>query len=221
MRAYVACLLALLLTAPALAQAPGGYRPEDVPEQVPQEEVEKRVKAILDASPTRTVELDGVAKLTYRPLPTDVHAVAVEFAKTLNSKQVPRGVAPEVYVRQYEPQIGRLLDEAFANVGTFEALAPLEHKRKAIPVGEWTLGIAFRKDRPVAFVLQGEGLNRNKPLGLKLKLKRAEGEDTGKLILALVEPEEQDEGEFEFTLTATLRGALAAAKDPFEKVLDE
>ena len=221
MRIQVACLLAFTLFTPAFGQAGSGYQPQDVPQQVPQEEVAKRVQAILEASPEQTLELSGVAKLTYKQLPTDVHAVAVEFAKTLTSKQLPRGIAPEIYVRQYEPQIARVLDEAFAKVGTLEALAPLQIQRKALPVGEHSVGIALRDERPVAFVLQSEAFNRGKPLGIKLKLKRAEGEDTGKLILTLVEPEEQKPGAFEFTLHATLRGAVAEAKKPFEHVLDE
>jgi hypothetical protein len=219
MRAQTALFLALALVTPAAAQG-GGYSPQDVPEQVPQEEVAKRVAKILDASPEATVEIDGVAKLTYRQIPTDVHAVAVEFAKTLSSNQVPRGIDRDVYVRQYEPQIGRLLEERFVSVGTFEALAPLEIRRKDIPVGEYGLGLAFRKDRPVAFVLTGDDLPKGKPLALKLKLSRAD-EDTGALKLELLAPEEQEAGELEFQLQATLRGALARTKKSFEQVISE
>lgn len=211
----LAVLSVLLLAAPAAAQA---NRIPDLPRT---EEILKKVGELLDEAPEEKVEVEGVAKLTYRKLPLDVHAVALKFGATLSGSQQPSEPL-ERYVRQFEGRIGPLLDQRLAEVGQLEVTAPLELKGKTIPAGTYKVGVALDGGRPAALILSGEALNKGKPFPVKLKPRRLEGEQDpdGALKLQLAEPPAKDEKKPApkkpeprgLDLVVTLRNQEAAAR---------
>ena len=183
--AQLACAVAAL-TAPALAQQ------NQLPDLPRTEEIVKKTKEVLDGSPDEVVEVAGVAKLTYKRLPLDVHAVALLFGATLDGTQKPREPL-ERYVRQFEARIGPVVDEELGDVGELEVLVPLSVKGKALPVGKYRVGVALENGRPAAVVLKSAD-PKAKPIVVKLKARRPAGEpeENGALRLRLVEPPAKD-----------------------------
>lgn len=186
-RALVTLAALAALAGPAAAQA---NRIPDLPRP---EEVVERTNAILDESPEERVEVEGVARLTYKRLPLDVRAVALKFGATLSGAQAPSEPLDR-YVRQFEGRIATILDQRLADVGQLEVLAPLELKGKTIPPGTYRVGIGLEGGRPAALILQGEALPRGRPVPVKLKARRPEGEPEadGALRLRLAEPPAKD-----------------------------
>lgn len=184
--ALTACAVALL-AAPALGQQ------NQIPDLPRTEEIVARTKEVLDGSPEEVLEVPGVAKLTYKRMPLDVHAVALLYGETLSGSQKPTETL-ERYVRQFEARIAPVIDEKLGDVGELEVLVPLSVKGKTIPVGKFRVGIALENGRPAAVVVKGDALPKGKPVVIKLKARRPEGEPEkdGALRLRLVEPPAKD-----------------------------
>jgi hypothetical protein len=205
----------LLLAAGAPA-ARAQVRPEDVPEMPRPAEITERVNKLLDELPEEHVEVAGVARLTYRKVPLDVHAVALKFGETLEGRQSPRGMPLDRYVRQFEGTIQEVLDARLADVGTLEALVDLKVKGKTIPVGTYHVGIACRGGRPAALVVLGDALPHRRPVPIKLKARRPEldpAPDAG-LTLDLHQPADPKAGDERFDVVVSMRGAEAVSTDP-------
>lgn len=183
--AQLACA-ALVLATPALAQQ------NQIPDLPRTEEIVAKTKEVLDGSPDEVVEVPGVAKLTYKRLPLDVHAVALLYGATLDGTFKPREPL-ERYVRQFEARIAPVIDEKLGDVGELEVLVPLSAKGKAIPVGKYRVGVALESGRPAAVLLRSAD-PKAKPIVVKLKARRPEGEPEkdGALRLRLVEPPAKD-----------------------------
>lgn len=177
---------ALVLATPALAQQ------NKIPDLPRTEEIVAKTKEVLGGSPEEVVEVPGVAKLTYKRLLLDVHAVALLYGATLDGSQKPTETL-ERYVRQFEARIAPVIDETLGDVGELEVLAPLSVKGKAIPVGKFRVGVALENGRPAALILKGDQ-PKQKPIVIKLKARRPEGEPEkdGALRLRLVEPPAKD-----------------------------
>jgi hypothetical protein len=211
------------LAALALTSTARGQQPSDVPDMPRPAEIVERVNELLDDSPEETLEVPGVARLVYKRIPLDVHAVALRFGQTLSGKQEPRGMDLDRYVRQFEGQIQGVIDARLQqDVGELELLVPVKAKSKAIAPGKYRVGIGLKGGRPAALVLSGEPLPRGKALPLKLKVRRPELEPDaeGALRLALAEPETQAQGAERFDLVAALRGAEAVTAAPFARVAE-
>lgn len=217
MRTVVALATFLLVTAaPAALAQPN---PSDVPDMPRPEEITERVNALLDEAPEETIELAGVAKIVYRRVPLDVHAVALKFGQTLSGRQEPRGMDLDRYVRQFEGTIQGVLEQRLAKIGTIEVLSPLKAKGKAIPPGTYDLGLALQNGRPAALVVQGEELPRGRPVPAKVKLRRPELEPAadGALTVRLVEPEEQKPGKERFDVVVAMRGMEAITSPSIDR----
>ena len=212
-------VLGLLLPAAAWAQP----RPEDVHEQPKPAEIAARVKKILDAKPEETLEVPGVARLVYKRVPLDVHALALEFGGTLTGREQPRGIPLDRYVRQFENHVQQALDAYLAEVGTLEVLTPLTVKKKALPAAKLRCGVVMQNGRPGGFVLQGEELPKGKPVLVKLKKHKTDDppEADGTLRLRLVIPDPQPEGEERFDLHLRLTGLELVTNGPFQRVAGE
>lgn len=210
------------LAALALTSTARGQQPSDVPDMPRPAEIVERVNELLDDSPEETLEVPGVARLVYKRIPLDVHAVALRFGQTLSGKQEPRGMDLDRYVRQFEGQIQGVIDARLQDVGELELLVGVKAKSKAIAPGKYRVGIGLKGGRPAALVLSGEPLPRGKALPLKLKGRRPELEPDaeGALRLALAEPEAQTPGAERFDLVAALRGAEAVTAAPFARVAE-
>lgn len=208
-----AVALALLLTGPALAQP----RPEDVPQQPKPAEIQERVKKILDGKPEETLEVPGVMKLTYKRVPLDVHALAIEFGGTLTGREQPKGIPLDRYVRQFENHVQIALDAFLGEVGTLEVLTPLTVKKKELPAAKLRCGIVMQGGRPSGFVIQGDDLPKGKPVLVKLKKHKTDEapEADGTLRLRLIQPDPQVEGKEEFDLHLRLTGMELATNGPF------
>lgn len=217
MRTVVALTsLFVALAAPVASAQPN---PSDVPDMPRPEEITERVNALLDEAPEETIELAGVAKVVYKRVPLDVHAVALKFGQTLSGRQAPRGMDLDRYVRQFEGTIQGVLDQRLAKVGTIEVLTAIKAKGKAIPPGTYDLGVALQGGRPAALIVQGEELPRGRPVPAKLKLRRPELEPAadGALTLRLVEPEEQKPGKPRFDVVVALRGMEAVTSPSLDR----
>ncbi len=184
--AQLACAVAVF-AAPALAQQ------NKIPDLPRTEEIVKKTKEVLDGSPDEVVEVAGVAKLTYKRLPLDVHAVALLYGQTLDGAQKPTETL-ERYVRQFEARIGPVVDERLGDVGELEVLVALSVKGKALAVGKYRVGVALENGRPAALLLRSDADPKAKPFVIKLKARRPEGEpeENGALRLRLVEPPAKD-----------------------------
>lgn len=184
--AQLVCAVAAL-AAPALAQQ------NQIPDLPRTEEIIAKTKEVLDGSPDEVAEVPGVAKLTYKRMPLDVHAVALLYGATLDGTFKPREPL-ERYVRQFEARIAPVIDEKLGDVGQLEVLVPLSVKGKAVAVGKYRVGVALENGRPAAVVLRSEADPKAKPVVVKLKARRPEGEpeENGALRLRLVEPPAKD-----------------------------
>ncbi|MCO5168196.1 MAG: hypothetical protein M9894_17790 [Planctomycetes bacterium] len=204
--------ITLALCALTFALAPAAYaqpNPNDVPDMPRPAEIVERVNELLDRAPEERVELDGVARIVYRRLPQDVHAVALAFGETLSGRQSPRGMDLDRYVRQFEPQIQKVLDDRLGDVGTIELLVPLRIKGKqVIPPGTYKLGLALQGGRLAAVLISGDDLQRGRPVPYKLKLRRPELDpaEHGAVVIELRAAEPARGGGGRFDLVAALRG---------------
>lgn len=206
----------LALAAPAARAQPN---PNDVPDMPRPAEIAERVGELLDRSREERVELEGVARIVYKQMPQDVHAVALAFGETLSGRQEPRGMDLARYVRQFEPQVQKVLDERLGDIGTIELLVPVRIKGKhVIPPGTYRLGLALQGGRLAAVVIQGEDLQRGRPVLYKLKLRRPELEpaEQGAVVMKLVTAEAARGGGGRFDIIAALRGQEAITSPSLE-----
>lgn len=213
--------LTLALTSTAFAQAPGGGGGLGMPSE---DEIRRRVQQVMDASPQEVIEIEGIAKITYKKVPTDPAKIAEMLGEQLKGegKQLPPGVDIEQLAMQYQGQITRFLNEALADIGTFEAKIRLKIRSKRIPVGVWKLGIVFEGDRPVAFLVSGTADNElpeeNKPIPVRLKTRGADLQQ--ELSMEFVEPKRQKEGKEKFDVDLKFLRFQARTKDKLERAPD-
>lgn len=132
-----AVLLTALFATPALAQKnPNGMK---LPSK---EDIEKQAKELLGQSETKTAELEGFCKLTYKALPSSTD----EIGKLIGDKykdQIPKGVDIDAALKQYGPQIQEALNTYLTEPDgwKFEALVDLKWKSKKIPKGEYKVSL--------------------------------------------------------------------------------
>lgn len=204
--------LAFVAAAPVLAQP----NPQDVPDIPRPAEIQERMKKIFAEAPEETVEVAGVAKLTYRRVWLDAHALALKFGGTLTGKEQPRGIPLDRYVKQFEPRMEQCLAEELLDIGGLELLVPMTLKKKPVPAGKYRIGLVLQEGKPAGIVVKGDDLNKGKPLSLKLKKQKSEDppEAEGQLRLKLVGPEEQVAEQEKFDLLVRAIGGDAATTGP-------
>ena len=161
-RALGALLGVLLLVSPALAQGAGGggklppgYGQGNMPKP---EEIKKQVTKVMNASETQTADLEGIAKITYKAIPTSPD----EIGKTLGEQyksQLPKGVDVDAAVKQFGPMIQDAMNTYLTEPEgwKFEALEDLKWKSKKVPKGEYKVSIEIDGEQVVHLNLtQGE-----------------------------------------------------------------
>lgn len=129
------------------------------------DEIERRVREELDRVPDKTVEFEGLAKVTYKPIPTDPKEIIKNNPQLAG--QLPPNINIDAYIKQYEPQIQEYLNEYMKDIATFEALEDLKFRSKRIPKGKYQLGLEFVGAGIVGAVISGEGLK--KPIAIRFK----------------------------------------------------
>lgn len=193
--------LILGAAAPAAGQAP----PPNMPDR---REIERRVREalpkVLDASPEATIEVAGVARLTYKQVPTDPKKIAEILGQQMQGG-LPPGVDIDQYIGMFQNEIQQFLNEALANIGKFEALVTLKARTREIAVGNYAFGVGFEGESPVAIVLtplgpDGEPVEGEEPIAVRLQSRR--GDPAPQVEVAFGEPRKQKAGdeEFEFRL---------------------
>lgn len=199
------------LAAPLFAQP----NPQDVPDIPRPAEIQERMQKIFAEAPEETLEVAGVAKLTYRRVWLDVHTLALKFGGTLTGKEQPRGIPLDRYVKQFESQVQQALDAQLLDVGGLELFVPLTLKKKPMPAGKYRVGLVIQGGRPAGLLIKTEE-GKGKPASLKLKKQKSEEppEDEGKLRLKLVEPEGMTAGQERFDLLVRTLGGDAATSGP-------
>jgi hypothetical protein len=134
-----ALALVALCAQPAFAQGGGGGQMPKLPKP---EEIEKQAKELLAQTETKTAELEGFVKITYKAIPSSTD----EIGKLVGEKykdQIPKGVDIDAALRQYGPQIQEALNKYLTEPEgwKFEALADLKWKSKKIPKGEYKISL--------------------------------------------------------------------------------
>jgi hypothetical protein len=149
-----AMAIVFALATPAFAQGgggggggKGGFDPSKMPNK---EEIKKKVKEYLEKAPSQTAELEGVAKVTYKQVPTDPKKIAESLG---GGKQMPAGADVEAGMKAYAPMIQEVLNEVLADAGTFEALTDIKIKSKTVKKGSYKMGIEFDGEKPSKIVL--------------------------------------------------------------------
>ncbi len=151
----MAMLLVVGVTTPAWAQAPDPAM------------IEQMVREELDKIPDTVVEMDGLAKITYKAIPTDPAEIVKNNPQL--AQRVPPGFNIDAMAKQYGPMIQEYLNKYLADIATFEALEDLKYRSKTIPKGKYTMGLEFSNADIVGAVIYGEGLK--KPVAIRFKTK--------------------------------------------------
>lgn len=133
-----AIALTALLAQPAFAQGGGGGGMK-LPKP---EEIEKQAKEFLSQAETKTAELEGFVKITYKAIPSSTD----EIGKLVGEKykdQIPKGVDIDAALKQYGPQIQEALNKYLNEPEgwKFEAVVDLKWKSKKIPKGEYKISL--------------------------------------------------------------------------------
>lgn len=181
----------------ALAWVASGQQPQDVPDMPRPEEIVARVGALLDAAPERSHALEPIGRVVYAEMPTDVAAVALRFGQTLEGSQAPRGLPLEKYVRQFEPNVARGIEERLASgCGKLELRVALRQQRTSLPVGTHGVGVVLQGGRLAGLVIRTSEDPKAKPVALQLKLRRPELPplEHGALVLRLLDPDAEAPG---------------------------
>lgn len=197
-----------LLAQDAHAQAP--------PRMPSREEIAERVRQVLQAAPSTTIELPGVCKITYKQVPTDPRRIAQTLGQQMGGG-VPAGVDIDQYVKMYEPQVTELLNEALQDVGKLEALVELKLKSKRIPPGEYKLSIICEGERPAALIISGDDLPNKRPVDIRFKTRGVELQP--ELKLEFKTPKDMEEGKEKFDLLITFMRTEALSKTKLERTV--
>ncbi len=135
-----AVTLTALLVTPVFAQGGGGGMP-----QMPKpEEIERQAREFLSQAETKTAELEGFVKITYKAIPSSTE----EIGKLVGEKykdRIPKGSGVDIdaALKQYGPQIQEALNKYLTEPEgwKFEAVVDLKWKSKKIPKGEYKMSL--------------------------------------------------------------------------------
>jgi hypothetical protein len=173
-----AVLIAVVFTTPAFAQKGGNNGGNsgnnmNQPHIPKPEEIQAAAKDILSKCETQTAELEGMAKLTYKAIPSSMDEILKQVGEKY-AGQVPKGYDVDALLKQFGPQITDAMNAYLTEPDgwSFVAAENLKWKSKKIPKGEYK----------VSLVVDGESL-------LKLVLSQPESKDEkGKTIKAVQIP---------------------------------
>jgi hypothetical protein len=146
---FAACLVTPVLAQGDRSRGSDGFHERKLPSD---ETVAKKTQEILAQADEKTTEIEGLAKLTYKEIPTDPDELTKKVAALTG---VEASLAVEKLGAKMDAALAKALTEAEG--WKFEALVDLTWKSKKLPQGEYKVSLALEGGKLKALTLtQGE-----------------------------------------------------------------